>query len=410
MKSAEFNLSEPFRPDLQDPLSEFRDAFVVRDPGLIYLDGNSLGRLPRRTAEVMREVVEGQWGERLIRGWGEGWIDLPARVGAKIARLVGADVDEVVACDSTSVNFFKLAWAALERTGRRRVVTDRANFPSDIYLLQGLSEVEVTVVEDPSQLFAALDEDVAFLTLSHVEFRSGMLHDMAALNAAAHRVGAMTLWDLSHSVGAVPIDLEGSGADLAVGCSYKYLNGGPGAPAFLYVRRALQSEMRSPIQGWFGQRNAFAFDLEYEPADGISRFLAGTPPVLALAAIEPGLDLLIEAGMERIRKKSVAQSEMLIELADNLLVPLGFSIASPRDSARRGSHVLLAHPEAWRINQALIQEMNVIPDFRAPDGLRLGIAPLYNTFAEIIEAVHRIEIVVRERRFEKYSASRSAVT
>jgi kynureninase len=407
--------------DAADPLASFRERFVIGNAELIYLDGNSLGRLPRGTQEVLQDLVARQWGEELVGGWKE-WYDLPQRLGAKIARLVGAEPDEVVVCDSTSVNLFKLTVAALQlQADRQKVVTDDANFPSDVYVtvgsavLTGKTAFEVVAVEDDlpnasSRIEAKLDGDTALLTLSHALFKSGYVHDMARLTGAAHETGALALWDLSHSVGALPIDLNRCGVDLAVGCTYKYVNGGPGAPAFLFVRRELQERLRTPIWGWFGQRNPFDFHLDYEPAPGISRFLAGTPPVLSMAAVEPGVDLLLEAGIERLREKSLRQTNFLIELADAVLRPLGFRLVTPREEARRGSHVSLAHPEAWRINQALIAEMNVIPDFRAPDILRLGVMPLYTTFAELSEAVDRIRRVVAERRFEAYPNDRTTVT
>lgn len=389
--------------DAADPLAPFRERFAVDD--LIYLDGNSLGRLPKATAARMREVVEVQWGERLIRSWGEAWIDLPQRVGAKIAPLIGVRADEVLACDSTSVNFYKLAHAALTATDRRVVVTNSSNFPSDLYLLQGLG-IEILRIEgeDDEAIIESLDDSVALLTLSHVEFKTGLRHDLGLLTRKAHSVGARVLWDLSHSVGAVPIDL--GEADLAVGCAYKYLNGGPGAPAFLYVRRDLQETLRSPIQGWFGGHDAFHFGLDYTPAPGIDRFLAGTPPILALAAVEPGVDLLLEAGIERIGEKAAAQTGFLIEMADSH----GLEVATPRDPIRRGSHVALRHPEAWRISQALIAEQKVIPDFRSPDVLRLGIAPLYTRYTDLVEAMERINTVIRSRSYTKYPAAVGGVT
>ena len=389
--------------DSADSLAPFRERFVLDET--LYLDGNSLGRLPKATAERMREVVGAEWGSRLVRGWGEGWIDLPRRVGAKIAGLVGAHEDEVVVCDSTSVDFYKLAHAALSTTDRRVVVTNSSNFPSDLYLLQGLgAEIRLVESEDDAIIAAALDERTALLTLSHVEFKSGLRHDLALLTERAHAAGARVLWDLSHSVGAFPIDLVD--ADLAVGCTYKYLNGGPGAPAFLYVRRDLQDALRSPIQGWFGGQAAFAFGPDYAPAPGIDRFLAGTPPILSLAAVEPGVDLLLEAGMDRVGAKATAQTAFLIEMAD----ALGFEVATPRVASRRGSHVALRHPEAWRISQALIAEQDVIPDFRAPDVLRLGIAPLYTRYVDLAEAMERIALVVDDRLYEAYSSDADGVT
>lgn len=400
---------------------DFRDRFVVDDPNLLYLDGNSLGRMPKAAAERVRQVTEEQWGSRLVRGWGEGWLDLPRRVGDKIGQMIGAEPGEVLVADSTSVNLYKLFFAALSaRPERRRIVTDAANFPSDQYLLQGLrlsfpdleilrvgQETEVTSLED---LRAALEDSVALLTLSHVGFRTSQLFDIAAVTAMAHEVGAWVLWDLSHSAGILPVELGAANADLAVGCGYKYLNGGPGAPAYLYVRRDLQEQLVSPIWGWFGQHRPFDFALDYTPATGIDRFMAGTPPILSLAALEPGVDLILEAGIDAIRAKSVQITSRLIHLADRELAPFGFDVASPRDPGLRGGHVTLTHPAAWPITQALVKEANLIPDFRPPNGLRLGFSPLYNTLEEVDEAVRRIREVVKSRAHEKYPTHRASVT
>jgi kynureninase len=411
------------RLDAEDELASFRDGFVIAEPDLIYVDGNSLGRLPRRTAERVQTVVETEWGRDLIRGWNTGWFEAPTRVGEKIARLVGAEPGQVVVSDSTSVNLFKLVMAALAlRSERDRIVSDVMNFPSDLYILQGCirllgdrhhlhlvpSADDITV--DRQMLFDAIDERTALVTLSHVTFKSGFLYDAAAVTERAHQVGALALWDLSHSVGVVPMELDAWNVDLAVGCTYKYLNGGPGSPAFLYVRRDLQEEALSPIWGWFGRRSPFAFDLEYEPTEGVTRFLVGTPPTLSLLAMEPALDLLLEAGLERIRRKSVKLTSYLVYLADTILAPLGFALGSPRDPTQRGSHVSVRHPEGYRINRALVEEMAVIPDFREPDNIRLGLAPLYTTFTEVWEAVSRIRRVVEERQYLRFSAKRLAVT
>ncbi len=409
--------------DATDPLSAFRERFVIDDPDLIYLDGNSLGRLPQAAVGRLEEVIHHEWGERLVRGWSEGWFDAPNRVGGKIARLLGARPDEVILADATSVNLFKLGLAALlARPGRRTILTDDLNFPSDLYILQGLArlaggEHRLRVVPSPDgihgpveALAAALDEDTALLTLSHTVFKSGYTYDMAALTERAHAVGALVLWDLSHSAGSVVVDLNGAAADLAVGCTYKYLNGGPGAPAFLYVRRDLQPALDNPISGWIGQRDPFDFALDYAPAAGIQRFLTGTPSILSLSAVEPGVDLLLEAGMARLRERSVRLSEYLIALWEARLAPLGFRLNSPRDPAWRGSHVSLGHDEGLRVNLALIREMKVLPDFRRPDNIRLGIAPLYNTFADIHTAVERLRTVVVDRLYERYDAAGLTVT
>jgi kynureninase len=416
-------LQEALALDQSDPLSSYRAEFVIDDPALIYLDGNSLGRMPRGTLARVNAVAQHEWGERLIRGWGEGWFTAPQRLGAKIARLIGAEPDEVIVADSTSVNFFKLVMAALAaRPARPLVVTDDLNFPSDLYLLQGAlrlagAERRLVRVASPDglsvpqpALVAAITPEAALVTLTHTTFKSGFIYDMPAITALAHQAGALMLWDLSHSVGAMPLALDAAGVDLAVGCTYKYLNGGPGAPAFLFVRRELQEQLLSPIWGWFGQQGQFDFALDYTPGPGLQRFLAGTPPMLSTAAIEPGLDLLLEAGLDRLRAKSMQQTEYLIALWQALLAPLGVSLNSPRDAATRGSHVSLGHPEGLRIDRALIEDMHVIPDFRYPDNIRLGIAPLYTSYQDIYEGLTRLRRVLVERLYEKYPVERPAVT
>jgi kynureninase len=404
------------RLDEEDELASFREEFVFAEPGLIYLDGNSLGRLPRRTVDRMRVAVEQEWGHGLIRGWNAGWWNSPERVGEKIARLLGAGPGQVVSSDTTSNNLFKLVMAALEmQAGRDRIVSDVLNFPSDLYILQGCVRLmgdahEIHLVPsqdgirvDQQALFEALDERTALLTLSHVVFKSGFLYDAEAVTRRAHEVGAMVLWDLGHSAGVVPIELDEWGVDLAVGCTYKYLNGGPGAPAFLYVRRDLQERALSPIWGWFGQRSPFDFDLTYDPAEGITRFLVSSTPILSTLAMESALDIVLDAGVERIREKSVLLTSYLTYIVETVLVPLGFSLGSPKDAAERGSHVSIRHPEGYRINRVLIEEMDVLPDFREPDNIRLGLAPLYTSFSEVWEAVDRIKRVVEEERYLQHS-------
>ncbi|HEX6444200.1 MAG TPA: aminotransferase class V-fold PLP-dependent enzyme, partial [Streptosporangiales bacterium] len=339
--------SEAERLDAADPLGRFRDELVDTDPDLIYLDGNSLGRLPRRTAERMERVVRDEWGGELVRAWSH-WIGLPRDVGDLIGRhLVGAADGQVVIADSTSVNLYRLAAAALsDRPDRGVVVTDDDNFPTDRYVLAGVAKErgrELRLLHtDPGEgvdldaLAAALDDDVALVSLSHVAYRSGALADMAAVNEIAHRHGALVLWDLCHSAGVVPVELDASGTDLAVGCTYKYLNGGPGSPAFLYVRRDLQARLDNPVQGWFGQRDQFAMGPAYEPVDDIGRFLVGTPPVLSVVAVEEGVRLLAEAGVGRLHAKATALTAHLIALADARLAERGFRVVSPRDARRRG--------------------------------------------------------------------------
>ncbi len=409
--------------DRQDELAGFRGEFEIPDPRLVYLDGNSLGRLPKATAKRMQELVQHEWGERLIRGWGEGWIEAPTRIGGKLGQLLGAKSSEMLIADSTSINLYKLALAAVRaQPGRHKIITDDLNFPSDLYILQAVCEaagrpLTVQIIPSPDgihgpveQLAAAIDEETAVVTLSHTVFKSGYTYDMTQITRLAHNAGAVMLWDLSHSAGSVPVDLNAAQADLAVGCTYKYLNGGPGAPAFLYVRSDLQSKLSNPISGWMGQKNMFDFDLAYEPATGLRRFLTGTPPILALSGIEIGVDLLLQAGMERIRAKSVRQSEYFIELWEARLKPFGFRLKSPKDVSQRGSHITLGHADGWRIDQALIQEMNVLPDFRHPDNIRFGIAPLYNSFVDVWTAVDHLHTIMTEKRYEKYSASNQAVT
>jgi len=413
--------------DAQDELASFRGAFVITDPNLIYLDGNSLGRLPKKTAELLHATVTLEWGERLIRSWNEGWIDHASALGAKIARLVGAGEDEIIVGDSTSINLFKLATAALRfKPERTEIVSDVFNFPSDLYILQGIIDLlgsrhhlnlipsadRITI--SPDDAASCINSRTALVCLTHVAFKSAFMYDMAAVTELAHRSGALMLWDLSHSAGAVPIDLNGCGADLAVGCTYKYLNGGPGAPAFLYVRRDLQTRLMQPIWGWFAAHQPFAFGLDFEPAADITRFQVGTPSMLSLKAVEPGLDLALEAGMDRIRAKSIRQTDYLIALAEAWLTPLGFTIGSPLDASRRGSHVSLRHPEAYRINRALIESpapaVRVIPDFREPDNIRLGITSLYTTYEEIYLAMDRLRVIAEEKLYEQYSSERAAVT
>ncbi len=410
--------------DQQDPLESFRAQFVITDPDLIYFDGNSLVRLPKATAERMRHVVEWEWGADLIRGWNQNWWQAPVRIGEKIAGLVGAAPGQVIVCDLVSINLFKLVAAALTlRPERTRIITDTLNFPSDLYILQGLVNLlgkrheivrigsqDGDITPDLAALESAIDENTALVTLSHVLFKSGYLYDMAAVTELAHRKGALVLWDLSHSVGAVPIELDACNADFAIGCTYKYLNGGPGSQAFLYVRNTLQEQVASPIWGWWGQKSPFDFGLDYTPAPGMARFLSGSQGMLAMLAMEASLDPIIEAGMAHIRDKSVRLTEYLIHLYDSLLAPLGFSLGSPRDPHLRGSHVSIRHPEGYRINRALIEEMNLIPDFRDPDNIRLGLAPLYISFQEVWEGMDRIRRVVEERRFEKYPTQRLTVT
>ncbi len=412
---------QALRLDAIDPLAHFRKRFVITDPDLIYLDGNSLGRLPRGTAELTARVVEDQWGDRLIRSWNEGWWELQLQLGDLLAPLIGAGPGEVIVSDSTSVNLFKLAYAAVKaRPGRHKIVTDDLNFPTDVYVLGGVAEmfgeVEVEIIRSDGvngpvdALTGAIDDDTALVALSHTCFKSGYTYDLAPMTEIAHRAGALTLWDCSHSVGAVPIDLTGAEVDLAVGCTYKYLNGGPGSPAFLYVRPELQELLHNPITAWWAHQDPFAFDLTFQPTRGIRRFHTGSMPTLSLAATETGIRDVAEAGIEAIREKSLALGEFFIELWDSELRPIGFELRSPTDPARRGAHVALGHVDAWPIARAMIEAAAVIPDFRAPDNLRIGLAPLYTTFAEIHTAIQRFRQVVTSGTHTKFMDASFEVT
>lgn len=397
--------------DAADPLAPYRERFTLPD-GVIYLDGNSLGALPKATPEVIRRVVEREWGEGLIRSWNDaGWFDMAGRVGAKIAPLIGAAPGQVIACDSTSVNLFKLIAAALAmRPGRKVILSEPGNFPTDLYMIAGLEAQGLATrrLAEREALAEALDDDVALLLLTHVHYKTGAMHDMAALTRAAHEAGALVLWDLSHSTGAVPVDLNGAGADFAVGCGYKYLCGGPGAPAFAFVAARHQAELRQPLTGWFGHAAPFAFSDDYAPAPGIEQLQCGTPPVLGLAALEVGVELIAEIGVGRLHQKSQALSQFFLEcLADHGVT---LDCVSPDDSGARGSQLSFRHPEAYAICQALIAR-GVIGDFRDPDVLRLGFAPAYLSFADIAAAArHLAEVLASGEWQNAVFRQRSAVT
>ncbi len=401
------------RLDETDPLGHVRDQFVIADDDLIYMDGNSLGRLPKAALAALNETAAREWGVGLVESWEE-WIDLPQRTGALIAPLIGADPGTTTLADSTSVNLYKLAGAALDAfPGRRVIVTDHDNFPTDRYVLEGLvrsrgAEVRYVDSADPDGVAAALDADVALVTFSLVGYRSGALADLAAVNDLARSVGALTLWDLSHAAGSVPIDLEGTGTDLAVGCTYKYLCGGPGAPAFLYVRSALQGALRPPIWGWFAHSDQFAFEEEFDPARGIERFLIGTPPILSVAAAAAGIELVADAGIEAIRAKSVAATELMISLYDEWLAPLGVELGTPRPVAQRGSHLAFNHPDGLAISTHLRTHHRVVADFREPSTIRMAVAPTSTTYAEVWSAMAALRATIAGGEYEQ--VERPAVT
>jgi kynureninase len=399
--------------DAADPVASARERFELPE-GLVYLDGNSLGALPKGVAESVAAVVEQQWGRDLITSWNvHDWWDAPRRVGARLARLVGAYDDEVVVCDSTSANLFKaLVAAARLRPGRTTLVIEPGNFPADLYVADSVADLlglRVVRVE-PAGVGTVLGDDVAVVSFSHVDYRTGRAHDMAGVTAAVHDAGALAVWDLSHSAGALPVDLNGCDADLAVGCGYKYLNGGPGAPAYVMVARRHQDAVRSPLTGWTGHARPFAMEGSYEPAPGIDRMRNGTPPVISLLALESALAAYDGIDMAQVRAKSLSLTSLFIDVADDVLAPLGFTLATPREPAERGSQVSLRHPDAYGVVQALI-DRRVVGDYREPDVVRLGFAPLYLRHTDVVRAVAEIVAAVSagEHRQERY-AVRATVT
>ncbi len=417
-----FSVDPSYAQDLDnaDQLASFRDRFVRQDRDLIYLDGNSLGPLPVRSQARIAEVVDQDWGVGLVRSW-EKWIQLPREAGEMLAEhLLGAAAGQVLVCDSVTVNLYKLAMAALDaRPGRTVIITDDDNFPTDRYVLEGIAaqrgcelrmiHTDIDTGVSGQTLADALDERTAVVCLSHVAYRSGALADMAGLTELIHRSGALALWDLSHSVGAVPVELDASGADLAVGCTYKYVNAGPGAPGFVYVRASLQSQLRQPIWGWFGQRDQFEMGPRYDPAPDIDAYLTGTPNIIGAVAVEEGARLLGEAGITHLRAKSIELTTYLIALADEWLTPLGFSLASPREAARRGAHVSLRHDDAWQISQAMVRE-GVIGDYRTPDRVRLGPVPITTSFTEVRAALDRLRDITASKSYADIPLTQSRVT
>ena len=380
--------------DAADPLASFLDRFLPAPDGVVYLDGNSLGRPPRAAREALLEAIDVQWGQRLIRSWEEGWMQLPFAIGDVLGQaLLGAAPGQVALADSTTVCFYKLASAALAaRPGRSRILTDAANFPTDRYALESLAAQHGATIDwldtdpaagpTPAQVAERVSGDTALVTFTHVDYRSAHIADMAAITEIAHRAGALMLWDLSHSAGSVPVELDAADVDLAVGCTYKYLNGGPGAPAYLYVNSRLRDTLQQPIWGWIGRRDMFAMGPGYAPAAGVARMLSGTPPILGLVAARAGIALSAEAGIDAIRAKSSALTAYAIEVTDALLAPHGVSVGSPRETARRGGHVALVHSEAQALTRALAAD-GVIADYRAPDVIRIGLSPLTTRFADV---------------------------
>ena len=401
--------------DRSDPLAPLRDNFLL-PPGVINLDGNSLGALPRSTAARVSRVIEKEWGEDLITSWNRhDWIEMPQRVGDKIARLVGAGAGEVVVTESTSINLFKVLAVALKmRPERRVIVSDAENFPTNLYMAEGLTKLlgqdYILRLVPAHHLRHALGADTAVLMLTQVNFRTGALHDMAAMTAAAHAAGALAIWDLSHTAGALPVDLDGAQADFAIGCGYKYLNGGPGAPAFVYAAARHHGQAAQPLYGWLGHDAPFDFATSYRPAAGIRQYVVSTPSILALAALEEGVDLLLQADLSELRAKSQALTEAFITLVEARCTGLGLSLATPRDPARRGSQVSFAHDHSYAVMQALIAR-GVIGDFRAPDLLRFGFSPLYIRHVDVWDAAEALRDVLVSGAWQRPEfQQRAAVT
>jgi kynureninase len=402
--------------DAADPLASWRDEFSLPE-GLVYLDGNSLGVLPKRTPARVAALVDDEWGNGLIRSWNTaGWINKPQELGDRIAPLIGAADGTVVVADSTSLNVFKLIVSAVRlRPDRRVVVSDRGNFPTDLYMTAGALELaggyeQRWVGEGAATLDDVLDESVAAVLLTQVDYSTGRMYDMASVTERVHGHGALMIWDLCHSVGAVPVDLAGVDADFAVGCTYKYLNGGPGSPAFVYAAPRLQDQVRQPLSGWMGHASPFDFETTYRPAVGVSRFMVGTPSMLSYAALEASLDLWAKVEMKLVREKSLALTDLFIALVESRCSAYGVSLATPREHTLRGSQVSFRHPSGYAVMQALI-DRDVIGDFRSPDVMRFGFTPLYLRYVDVWDAVDVLEVVLRSEawRDERY-AQRLAVT
>ncbi|MFL6707060.1 MAG: kynureninase [Massilia sp.] len=402
--------------DAADALAPLRGLFDLPD-GVIYLDGNSLGARPKSALACAQQVIAAEWGTDLIRSWNSaGWFELPRRLGDRLAPFIGARDGEVVITDTTSLNLFKALAAAVhlqKSSGRRVIVTERANFPTDIYMAQGLSSwlddgYTVRLVDSPEALPAAIDADTAVVMLTHVNYRTGYQHDMAALTAHAHAQGALAIWDLAHSAGAVPVDLHGANADFAVGCTYKYLNGGPGAPAFIWVPERHQAQFSHPLTGWWGHAAPFAMAPDYAPVEGIGRALCGTQPIVSLALVECGLEILEQSSMSALRAKSLALTDLFIELVESRCAAHPLTLATPREHARRGSHVSFAHQHGYAVMHAVI-ERGVIGDYREPALMRFGFTPLYTSFTDVWDAVEILRDILDREAYDRHAA-RGAVT
>lgn len=413
--------------DQSDPLDRFKEHFVLPE-GVLYLDGNSLGALPVKAAQRASEVVTEQWGQGLIRSWNTaGWFEMPTRLGDKLGELLGANPGETVVTDTTSLNLFKALASALriqqvDGPGRRVIITERDNFPTDIYIAQGLADLlnsvavetgtsyEVKLIDDEADLLAALGDDTAVISLSHVNYRTGAMWDMAAINRAAHRAGALSIWDLAHAAGAVPVDLNASDSDYAVGCTYKYLNGGPGSPAFIWVNAKHQDRFWQPLSGWWSHAQPFEMATDYAPANDVRRFMCGTQPITSMAMVETGLDITLSADMDQLRRKSLELTDLFIDLVESQCADYGLRLVTPREHAQRGSHVSFQHPEGYAIMAALI-DRGVIGDYREPEVLRFGITPLYLSRTDIWDSVEILREVLHTKAWQREEYSRrNAVT
>lgn len=419
------NIEQAEHLDVQDPLASFR-AFFQHEPNSIYLDGNSLGKLPIQAKKDILHAVDKQWGKNLIRSWNDHWLGLPKRLEQKIAILLGAKATELKVGESTSVNLFKLIHALLSSNlTPKNLLTDSLNFSTDVYVMEGLAKQFeckppkiVTYVHDLKADLMLLKDEIkkqpGIVSLSLVSYKSAWLYPMKSLNEYAEQNSSIIIWDLSHAVGVVDVNLAESKTKIALGCTYKFLNGGPGSPAFLYIQEDLITKLHSPIQGWFGHQKPFDFSLLYTPSDGIDRFDAGTPQILSQVAMEAGIDLALKAGISAIRKKSMAQTSYIVELIQEKLIPLGFAIETPMNPEERGSHITLAHPESWRVCKALIMGksdgVKIISDFRPPDYLRLGIAPIYTRYIDLFKSIERIEQIMLSQEYLEIDAERPTVT
>ena len=391
--------------DANDPLAGFRDQFYVPE-GVLYFDGNSLGAVPKIVEGRLHKVITQEWGDGLVRSWNTaGWYEMPRRIGDKIARLIGAKAGEVVVADSTSVNLFKVLAAAVKLNPNRRVIlSEPDNFPTDLYMAQGLIQLlgsdHRLLLKPAAEIMDAIDEDTAIVMLTHANYRTGAMHDMQAITAQAHAKGALVIWDLCHSAGAMPVDLTGAEADFAIGCGYKYLNGGPGAPAFVYVAQRHQAQFSQPLAGWLGHAQPFAFDWQYQPAEGIARYLCGTQPVLSMTALECGIDLMLEADLTQVRQKSLAMADLFIQLVEQRCGDYGLELVTPRDGSLRGSQVSYSHPQGFPIMQALVAA-GVIGDYREPNILRFGFTPLYVSYTDIWDTVAILADILSQRTWEQ---------